>query len=400
MPVCVRCGSSVTVTRKDGWIAWYKNPNGEGVICSNCHSAIGGRNSRGIAKGPFSTKHREKISKAKLGIKRSAVSRAKQSASTKGEKNWNYGKKATPETRVRLRQSHLGQVPWNKGKFGYKTNRIFTPEELKAISERSKGRKPSDEVKAKISIANKGQIAWNKGKTGIFSKEILERISRANKGKIPWNKGKKSPYTPEQLQKYSQAQIGKKQSAETIKKRSEAMKISAPWKGKHLPDELKATLSIRKLGMSSPMQGKKMSAETSALLSRQRRGRPNPKNKIHRLFRIFPKVDTKPEKALQAALTIAGIVFEKHKPIVGQPDIFIPDKLVIMCDGDYWHANPAKYKAEVVIKGKVTASQIWEYDGKVTENLQSQGYTVLRFWESEIKADLLGCIKKVQEALK
>lgn len=50
------------------------------------------------------------------------------------------GKKATPETIAKLRASHLGQIPWNKG-----------------LSSWSKGKHLSAEHRRKISISNKGK---------------------------------------------------------------------------------------------------------------------------------------------------------------------------------------------------------------------------------------------------
>ena len=55
------------------------------------------------------------------------------------------------------------------------------------------------------------------------------------------------------------------------------------------------------------------------------------------------------------------------------PDILIEDrKLIIECDGDYWHNLPDKKK----------------HDKRRDWYLRNQGYRVVRFWEHEINNDL------------
>ncbi len=54
-------------------------------------------------------------------------------------------------------------------------------------------------------------------------------------------------------------------------------------------------------------------------------------------------------------------------------------KVVIFCDGDYWHNFP---------NGT-------EKDKKQTEKLQNMGWIVLRFWEHEIKKNLSECLEKI-----
>lgn len=57
--------------------------------------------------------------------------------------------------------------------------------------------------------------------------------------------------------------------------------------------------------------------------------------------------------------------------------------------GDYWHANPRKYKENDTIQtrkaGKITAAQIWESDKNRLAALKQQGYKVLVIWESDFK---------------
>lgn len=73
--------------------------------------------------------------------------------------------------------------------------------------------------------------------------------------------------------------------------------------------------------------------------------------------------------------------------------IDVLQKKIIEFYGDYWHANPNKFKATDVIK-KTTAEKIWDHDRQKIKLLNDDGYTVLIIWESEYKKDKQGIINK------
>lgn len=107
-----------------------------------------------------------------------------------------------------------------------------------------------------------------------------------------------------------------------------------------------------------------------------------------RLKQVIPFKDTTIEITVQNCLKELNITFETHKAILGQPDLFIEPNICIFCDGDYFHANPDKYKASDIIMKGLDAQKIWDRDKFVTETLESEGYKVLRFWEYEIKNNI------------
>lgn len=90
-----------------------------------------------------------------------------------------------------------------------------------------------------------------------------------------------------------------------------------------------------------------------------------------------------------------------YSPIV---DILIESaKLVIECNGDFWHANPNQYKAKDIFytwEGQKTANQIWEHDKMRQEHIESFGYKVLVIWESEFNYNKQAVTKKVLDAIK
>lgn len=73
--------------------------------------------------------------------------------------------------------------------------------------------------------------------------------------------------------------------------------------------------------------------------------------------------------------------------------ISFSNKKIIEFYGDYWHANPNKFKATDIIK-KITAEKIWEKDHKKIKSLENNGYTVLIIWESDYKKDKQETINK------
>ena len=108
-----------------------------------------------------------------------------------------------------------------------------------------------------------------------------------------------------------------------------------------------------------------------------------------------PKVKdrrTKPEKWLYEFLNING--FEEGKDFIFQYKIFnyfidfyFPSlNLGIEVDGDYWHANPNRYKPNKIINyptGKFTAKEIWERD-QLRENIITSKIKLKRFWASDL----------------
>ena len=112
--------------------------------------------------------------------------------------------------------------------------------------------------------------------------------------------------------------------------------------------------------------------------------------------------DTKIELLLRKALWRSGIRgYRVAMKLPGRPDIvFTKYKVVVFCDGDFWHG----YKFD---EWKERLSPHWlnkiqrniERDKKNDENLKDGEWTVLHFWECEILDDVELCKKKVINTL-
>ena len=95
------------------------------------------------------------------------------------------------------------------------------------------------------------------------------------------------------------------------------------------------------------------------------------------------------------------VLQREYNPIV---DIIVENKkIVIEINGDYYHANPNKYKSTDILykwKGHQEAKEIWEFDKQRKEQIESFGYTVLVLWESDIRNNFSEVQSKLNEAFK
>lgn len=116
--------------------------------------------------------------------------------------------------------------------------------------------------------------------------------------------------------------------------------------------------------------------------------------------------DTKYEVLLRKELWKQGHRYLKNtKTIPGKPDIvFTKRRLVVFVDGDFWHG----FKWEERKKNIKTNTGFWipkierniQRDEEVNTLLKERGYTVLRFWENELKRDFGRCLETIKNQLK
>lgn len=116
--------------------------------------------------------------------------------------------------------------------------------------------------------------------------------------------------------------------------------------------------------------------------------------------------DTKPEVMLRKALWHKGIRYRKnYRGLPGTPDIALTrERIAIFVDGDFWHArnhqnNPGEQVRSNKEYWKKHLGRNVERDKEVNDALTEEGWLVLRFWESEIRRDLEGCLKRIGEYL-
>jgi G:T-mismatch repair DNA endonuclease (very short patch repair protein) len=66
------------------------------------------------------------------------------------------------------------------------------------------------------------------------------------------------------------------------------------------------------------------------------------------------------------------------------------NKIIIECLGDYWHANPSKFKNDDKIflrREFVDASKVWANDKIRNNHITSFGYKIICIWENDFKKE-------------
>jgi len=113
--------------------------------------------------------------------------------------------------------------------------------------------------------------------------------------------------------------------------------------------------------------------------------------------------DTKPELALRRALYALGVRGWRchQRSLPGKPDLaFTRWKLAIFVDGAFWHGHPDHFtfgQSGAYWDAKIARTQ--ERDRLAGDALRADGWTVLRFWDFEIREDLAECVACVVAAL-
>ena len=115
--------------------------------------------------------------------------------------------------------------------------------------------------------------------------------------------------------------------------------------------------------------------------------------------------DSQIELLLRLELWSRGLRYRKNvNRIYGKPDIvFIGKKIAVFCDSEFWHG----YNWEERKKDFKSHQEFWipkiernmERDAEVTAKLESEGWTVLRFWGNEIKKNTAQCTDIIEKAV-
>jgi len=210
----------------------------------------------------------------------------------------------------------------------------------------------------------KGNIPWNKGKTGIYSEEYRKKLADAR-----YRQG--NPFEGRHHSEYSKRKI----SLAKIGKHHKKLRT----------EEHRKNLSLANKGRRNTwLIGIPRSIETKKKISERRKEW------------VIPNKDTKPERLMQIALMINQIRFEKHKKMLGQPDIFIEPNICIFIDGCYWHycLDCNKNKTPNKTQIKVLARDAW-----VTHELTNTGFKVVRLAEHDILENRKDCANNVMNLI-
>lgn len=113
--------------------------------------------------------------------------------------------------------------------------------------------------------------------------------------------------------------------------------------------------------------------------------------------------NSKIEILLRTELWRRGLRYQKNcADVFGKPDIvFKGKKIAVFCDSEFWHG----YNWEERKKDFKSHQEFWipkiernmQRDIEVTQKLESEGWTVLRFWGNEIKSGVSVCADEIEK---
>ena len=260
----------------------------------------------------------------------------------------------TEECKNNLSKSHLGNIPWNKGK---KT----------------------------------GQIPWNKGKIGIYSEEVLERNRIVHL---------KENLNDETIEKKRLAMTGNKnpnygkhRTEKTIEKIRE--KAKQRWQN----PELKKKMRLANLGSNNPMYNKHCSKETKEKMSRAH------KKLSHMLLSYFQKGSIPWNKDKKGCFTkeiLKRILYrrapssleEKFQSIVDKynlPYKYVGDGSFIIgrYNPDFINTNSEKIAIEVYARYYKKRNNISIEDWKIKRSniFRQYGWQIMYFNEIEVNEE-------------
>ncbi len=369
--------------------------------------------------------HKRKIRQYAIGKKFTKEHRLHLSASMCGKggafrkgKSYEelYGEEKAKEIRQKLSVSAKGHRSWNKG-----------------------ATKESNKSMMKISLANRDRCCRRENDPRFVKCEICERYMKSittlhlrkhnktlNEYKVmfpeneifgsavkqsflqgpPWNAGLKGAMVPwnKGLTKDIDDRIKRSgvKGSETRSKNIINGKIYNNWSA-----GLTKETDNRIRRKSEAMKGDKNPAKRAVVRDKIRRSLLKTYCDHPEIFRDrkisgmnqYSNKYTSIEKKIADLLVLLGIPF-LHNAKIGRyvVDFCIAGKIIILCDGDYWHANPKFYNENFERRGK-TAKEIWEKDDLMLIDLNTEGYDVLRFWECEIHNDIDAVMEKIQKRL-
>lgn len=124
----------------------------------------------------------------------------------------------------------------------------------------------------------------------------------------------------------------------------------------------------------------------------------------HIMSRIRSK-DTKLDLAMESILKSSRMSFRKYPEMFGKPDFLIRKNLVVFCDSSFWHGRNWKTLKNKLVKGNNSAywvshiSKNRKRDKTVNKKLRKEGYSVVRFWDTDVYKRSEWCINEIRKLL-
>ena len=110
--------------------------------------------------------------------------------------------------------------------------------------------------------------------------------------------------------------------------------------------------------------------------------------------------DTGIEKKTAQLLRKNKIHYRRFPKVFGSPDFAVEKKVMVFCDGDFWHGyRYAKKKKPPKKFWRDKIERNMERDRKVSRKLRADGWSVVRLWEHDIEKRPGSCLRKIKTIL-
>ena|SRR2546427_3219133 len=114
--------------------------------------------------------------------------------------------------------------------------------------------------------------------------------------------------------------------------------------------------------------------------------------------------NTKLDLAMSDILTKGGFRYEMYPKMWGNPDFLVDGKVIVLCDGSFWHGrNWPKLRGQLM-KGNNPAYWVnhilknRKRDREVSRELSKLGYAVVRLWDDDVFKNPEFCIGRIRKA--
>ena len=107
--------------------------------------------------------------------------------------------------------------------------------------------------------------------------------------------------------------------------------------------------------------------------------------------------NTKIERTMASLLRKNRIQYRSHPKLFGSPDFIVEKKILLFCDGDFWHGyqyGKKKKPAKKFWREKIERNMA--RDRKVTSKLRRDGWAVVRLWEHNIARSPRSCLRRIK----
>nr|AIF08023.1 DNA G/T mismatch repair endonuclease (vsr) [uncultured marine thaumarchaeote KM3_26_B10] len=109
--------------------------------------------------------------------------------------------------------------------------------------------------------------------------------------------------------------------------------------------------------------------------------------------------DTKIEKRTASLLRKNRLHYRRFPRVFGSPDFVVEEKVLVFCDGDFWHGYQydAKRLPKKFWRDKIEGNM--RRDRDVTRKLRADGWSVVRLWEHDINKKPEMCGRRIMRSL-